>query len=97
MLPRICQFGPSAAAVYVEDMIAPLEKTIQKAVKDGEEKSSSSQELLKAIIRYLFRVDQLEEVKQLSRRWVDFSGKVRRAETLKDIVRAVEHEFLETH
>eukprot|EP01039_Chlorochromonas_danica_P000820 gene820-890_t len=97
MLPRICQLGPSAAAVYVEDMIAPLEKTIQKAAKDGEEKSSSSQELLKAIVRYLFRVDQLDEVKQLSRRWVDFSGKVRRAEALKDIVRAVEHEFLETH
>lgn len=97
VLPRICEVNGSAVAVNAEDMIPALEGTLAKAAKEMSDNLTGSKEILKAVVRFVFRVDKIDEVKQVSRKWTEFSSKVRKAESIAEIVRAVEHDSLELH
>lgn len=97
MLPRVAEVAPHALLGSVEDMIPALEKILEKsASKESAEKENASKDkdLVKAVVRWVFRVDRMEPVRGM-RRWTDFSNKVRRAESIAAVVKAVELESLE--
>jgi hypothetical protein len=90
MLPRICEVSPSAVAFHCEELVPGLEKVLEKAAKE-QATCTQGKEVLKAVVRAVCKVDRLD-ASQLMRKWADFSAKVRKAESIADIVKAAEQE-----
>jgi hypothetical protein len=84
-------------ALKLDDLIPSLEPILAKAAKldaPSTEGVSLARELIKAVVRLVFKADKIEDTKVVTRKWTDFSKKVRKAESLSEIVRAVENETL---
>ncbi|RYH13316.1 hypothetical protein EON65_35935 [archaeon] len=88
---------PTSLLTHLDSLPPLLEKILEKHIKELIEKgaaASGSKELLKAVVRLVLRLNRQEEAKE-SRRWGEFSGKVRKSDSLGEIVRGIESEHLD--
>lgn len=86
----------------VEQLIAPLSKTIAKKAVPKEEgagpaagagpEAERALDLVRSGVRAVLAVSGIEDVAQISRKWGEFADKVRSDEYTADIVRALETE-----
>ena len=94
MLVRIVETHPTALVTQLDSMPPLLEK-ILGSHSEKSTVANGSKERLKAVVRLVLRLDRVEDAKD-SRRWGEFSGKVRKSESLGEIVRGIESEHLDT-
>lgn len=97
LLTRIVETHATSLLTQLDSLPSLLEKILEKHIKELSEKGSTasgSKELLKAVVRLVLRLDRVEEAKD-SRKWGEFSSKVRKSESLGEIVRGIESEHLD--
>eukprot|EP00429_Kryptoperidinium_foliaceum_P106680 CAMPEP_0176257504 /NCGR_PEP_ID=MMETSP0121_2-20121125/38083_1 /TAXON_ID=160619 /ORGANISM="Kryptoperidinium foliaceum, Strain CCMP 1326" /LENGTH=224 /DNA_ID=CAMNT_0017597349 /DNA_START=1 /DNA_END=675 /DNA_ORIENTATION=+ len=101
ILAKLCVHSPALVVGVVEQLIAPLTKTIAKkpVVKDegvcasatGPE-AERALELVRSGVRAVLAVSAIEDIAQINRKWADFAEKVRKDEFTSEIVLAIEAE-----
>lgn len=95
--------SPALVVGIVEQLIAPLSKTIGKKppAKDPADAASGAGagpeaeralDLVRSGVRAVLAVGTIEDICQINRKWADFLEKVRRDELTAGIVHALESE-----
>ena len=79
--------SPALVVGIVEQLIAPLSKTIGKKPE-----AERALDLVRSGVRAVLAVGAIEDICQINRKWADFLEKVRRDELTAGIVRALESE-----
>lgn len=104
LLPRLAKHTPSAVAIKIDDIVPALEKILADSTSADNSASSSTaggaastiqtDKLAgqRAVLRTLIQLDKVEDVRNISRRWVEFVTKVRGAPTLAESLRQLESE-----
>jgi hypothetical protein len=96
ILPRIGDLTPGAIVIKVEDIIAPLDKILEKATKDGEGSAEKgNREMLKTTLRAMIAIHKIEDVRAISRKWNDFMEKSKKNPKLVELFHSFENENLD--
>jgi hypothetical protein len=79
----------------VDELIAPFEKILEKATKDSGEGGADgkgNREMLKATIRAIIAINKIEDVRSISRKWIDFVEKCKKLPKVAELFHAFENE-----
>ena len=97
ILTKISSYSPGTLVIYIDQYIEPLEKTINKKIKDeaaGGPEVERAHELVKSAVRVALFLNKLidNDVQTISRKYIDFMQRVRKASHSAGIVKNIDDE-----